>query len=143
MIEFQDGKCHFSLRVAGVLRRCGHLLVQRVPEGMILPGGRIEMLEQSRSALSREMWEELGVHVEIGRMLWIVENVFDYQGAHVHQHLMIYEMSTADEIAVQRMRAEKMTWWPMEQIRRSTLFPEFLRTAVVEIPNAVEHVCLR
>jgi 8-oxo-dGTP pyrophosphatase MutT (NUDIX family) len=79
MIEFRDGKCVFCLRVAGVLRRCGHLLVQRAPGGLILPGGRVEMLEQTIGALTREMWEELAVHIEVGRLLWIVENLFDYR----------------------------------------------------------------
>jgi 8-oxo-dGTP pyrophosphatase MutT (NUDIX family) len=63
MIEFWDGKCVFCFRVAGVLRRCEHILLQRAPGGLILPGGRVELLEQTGSALAREMREELGVHV--------------------------------------------------------------------------------
>ena len=142
MIEFWDGKCVFCLRVAGVLMRCGHLLTQRAPGGLILPGGRVELLEQTSGALAREMWEELGVHVEIGRLLWIVENVFDHRGAHVHQVLMIYEMSTAEEITVVKMRSERMRWWPMEQLRGSGLMPAFLQSSIRELPASVKHICV-
>ena len=142
MVEFRDGKCVFSLRVAGVLRRCGSLLVQRTRRGLILPGGRVELLEQSGGALAREMFEELGVHVAVGRSLWIVENVFDYREAHVHQVLMIYEMRTDEEIAVDRMRAEGMRWWPIERLKNCGLMPEFLQTSIIELPSSVEHVCV-
>jgi ADP-ribose pyrophosphatase YjhB (NUDIX family) len=142
MIEFWDGKSVFCLRVAGVLRRCGYVLVQGAPGGTILPGGRVEMLEQSTTALSREMWEELGVHMEVGRLLWIVENLFDYQGAHVHQVLMIYEMSTDEEITVEKMRAESMRWWPVDRLKRSGLMPAFLDSAISVLPTSVEHKCI-
>ena len=142
MIEFWDGKCVFCFRVAGVLRRSGYLLVQNAPGGLILPGGRVDLLEQTSAALAREMWEELGVHVAIGRLLWIVENVFDFRGAHVHQVLMIYGMSTAEEMTVEKMRAEGMRWWPADRLRNSNLMPEFLRTSIEELPAAVEHVCV-
>ncbi len=142
MLEFWDGKCVFCLRVAGVLRRSGYILLQHAPGGFILPGGRVEFLEHTRSALSREMWEELGVHIEIGRLLWIVENVFDHGGIHVHQFLTIYEVEANEEIATQKTQAERMHWWPIEEVHSMVLFPEFLRTSIGELPEAVEHVCI-
>ncbi len=142
MLEFWDGKCVFCMRVAGVLRRSGYVLLQHAPGGFILPGGRVEFLEHTHSALAREMWEELGVHVDVGRMLWIVENVFDYNGIHVHQFLTIYELSTGEDVPIERARAERMQWWPIEEVDSMVLFPEFLRRSIVELPEAVEHVCI-
>lgn len=142
MVEFWDGKCVFCLRVAALLLQCGHLLVQRAPGGLILPGGRVELLEQSRAGLTREMWEELGVHVNVGRLLWVVENVFDHRGAHVHQVLMIYEMSTEEEITAEKMRSEGMQWWPIERLHNSDLMPAFLQTSIAALPKSVAHVCI-
>jgi len=142
MLEFWDGKCVFCMRVAGVLRRSGYILLQHAPGGFILPGGRVEFLEHTRSALSREIWEELGVHIEVGRLLWIVENVFDHQGIHVHQMLNIYEMETGQEISGEKMQAERMHWWPIDEIESMRMFPEFLRTSIGALPATVEHVCI-
>ena len=142
MLEFWDGKCVFCMRVAGVLRRSGYILLQHAPGGFILPGGRVEFLEHTRSALSRELWEELGVHVEVGRLLWIVENVFDHGGIHAHQFLTIYDVEANEEISTHKTQAERMHWWPIEEVDSMVLFPEFLRTSIGELPEAVEHVCI-
>ena len=38
-------------------------------------------MESAGAALRREMREELGVHVTVGRLLWLVENFFTFEGA--------------------------------------------------------------
>ncbi|WKA58121.1 NUDIX domain-containing protein [Planococcus shenhongbingii] len=45
-----------------------------------LPGGRAQMLENSKACVQRELREELDVEVEAEaeRMLWVTENFFTY-----------------------------------------------------------------
>jgi len=142
MIEFRSGKCIYTQCVAGIVRRSGYVLLQRAPGGFILPGGRVEWLEHSRSALSRELWDELCVRASIGRLLWLVENLFDHRGCHVHQVLIIYETTLAEEISVEHMQASRMCWRPIEEVNRLPLFPEFLRNGLCCLPASVEHVCV-
>jgi len=143
MIEFWSGKCVFTLRVAAVILRSGFVLLQRAPGGLILPGGRVEFLEHSRDALHRELWEELGTQADIDRLLWVVENVFDYQRAHVHQNLWIYNAAIHEDVAVETMRKNRLGWWPLADVGALPLLPDFLRTKLSEAPQAVEHVCVR
>src|SRR5262245_64253610 len=50
-----------------------------------LPGGRAEMGEAAQHTIRREMREELSTDVEVLRLLWFVENFFDYDGLSYHE----------------------------------------------------------
>lgn len=77
----------FQMRVAGIAFRDGHVLVHRATHEKFwsFPGGRAEMGEQSQDTLAREMVEELGVEAQVGRLLWVVENFFHYEGKDWHE----------------------------------------------------------
>ena len=63
-----------------------------------LPGGRIQPLEFSNTALVRELREELGADVSVLRTLWVMENLFGYEeGKEVHEVCFYYLMALADD----------------------------------------------
>lgn len=84
----------FNFRIAGLGFRDGHVLVHRAvhEDFWTFPGGRAEMGETSVETLKREMMEELGVAVTVGRMLWAVENFFRYEKRDYHEIGFYYEM---------------------------------------------------
>ena len=65
-------KGHWIPVVAGFLRKDGKILVGQRPENNSLagqwefPGGKIEVGESPEQALSRELFEELGIEAEVG-----------------------------------------------------------------------------
>ena len=68
MLTFERAGHKYTQRVAAVVTRDGEVLLHRM-EGWsfwVLPGGRAEFLEPSRSGLHREMAEEMGVEVPRG-----------------------------------------------------------------------------
>ena len=94
----------FQMRVAGLGIRDGHVLVHRADHETFwtFPGGRAEMGERSEDTLAREMVEELGVTVSVGRLLWVVENFFHYEGKDWHELGFYYQMELPDSFPFDR-----------------------------------------
>ncbi|MDQ3547746.1 MAG: NUDIX domain-containing protein, partial [Chloroflexota bacterium] len=88
----QDGM-RFSVRVGAVCLCDGHVLLAGTEaDGFwILPGGHGELLERTDDTIRRELREELEVEVEVGRLLWVVENFFIYAGVRSHSISFIFE----------------------------------------------------
>ncbi len=76
--------------VAAVIRRNGRLLLgKRRPEGLLgglweLPGGKVEPRETHEAALARELREELGIEVRVGRRLTSVEHAYSHFSITLH-----------------------------------------------------------
>jgi 8-oxo-dGTP diphosphatase len=79
ILKFMTSKKPTWIPVAtGILRKGSLVLVGQRPEGHTLagqwefPGGKIELGEQPKEALQRELFEELGIKADIGelRMTW-------------------------------------------------------------------------
>jgi 8-oxo-dGTP pyrophosphatase MutT (NUDIX family) len=81
-------------RACAIIRQADRLLLNRFGGDSFwaLPGGAIESGEFSTEALVREMREELAVTVEIGRLIWVVENLFEYRGAFYTEFGFYYEV---------------------------------------------------
>ncbi len=80
-------------RACAIIRQADCLLLNRYGGDSFwaLPGGAVEHGEFSTRALVREMREELGAAVDVGRLVWIVENLFDYRGTSYTEYGFYYE----------------------------------------------------
>ena len=76
----------FTVRAAGVCVRDEHVLLQTedLMDFWVLPGGRNEMGERTADTVQRELWEETGLAVTVGDLLWVMENYFTYEGKAFH-----------------------------------------------------------
>jgi 8-oxo-dGTP pyrophosphatase MutT (NUDIX family) len=73
-------------RVAGVMLNRGKVLLStdEQVDFWVLPGGSVKPFESSEEAIKREFREEIGVEIEVVRLLWIVENSFVFDNLKVH-----------------------------------------------------------
>ncbi|MBN1831452.1 MAG: 8-oxo-dGTP diphosphatase MutT [Deltaproteobacteria bacterium] len=92
VIMQEKGKPHFQV-AAGLLRRDCRVLVTKRPEGKHLagfwefPGGKQERGETLEACLEREMKEELGIEVQVGKHLYTVHH--EYEDRRVSLHLFL------------------------------------------------------
>jgi len=79
----------------GVCAADGKVLLCKAKGGSstYLPGGHIEFGETAAEALVREMKEESGLDVEVGRLLGVLENSFLQHGEKHCEINLVYEMS--------------------------------------------------
>jgi 8-oxo-dGTP diphosphatase len=73
---------HIEVIARGVCCRNGRILLcqSRGAGNTYLPGGHVEFKEEAKTALQREILEELGVDCKVGRFLGAVENIFKQKG---------------------------------------------------------------
>jgi ADP-ribose pyrophosphatase YjhB (NUDIX family) len=150
--EFATDSDQFNLRVAGVCIRDGHVLLHREENDdvWVLPGGRPLLHEPSRETLVREMWEVIAREIDVGRLLWIVENFFSFQGRRFHELSLYYEMHLGDngenptDLADFTGKESEITllfhWMPLDQIAQIDLKPTFLKTALRDLPSTPIHL---
>ncbi len=154
MISFDRDNMRFNFRVAGICIDNGRVLLQKNvnDEYWFLPGGRAEFLETAIQSLEREMREELDVDVNVGRLLWVVENYFAINGRDYHELGLYFQMTFPQSLNL--LGATELTivdggvhiinrWHELNDITNLDIKPSFLRTGLVNIPNSTEHVVNR
>ncbi len=152
MTDIAIASDHLNYRVAGVCVHDGHVLLHREEkyDFWVLPGGRPRLYESSRDALIREMEEEISTRVEVLRLLWVVENFFEYFGKRLHEIAFYYEMSLPEgspyrDVGVDFTGKEGdvtllFHWFRIDEIERVRIYPTFLRTALGALPDSPVHV---
>jgi ADP-ribose pyrophosphatase YjhB (NUDIX family) len=95
VISFPIEGQRFNFRVAGIIVVDGHVLVCREDDDdyTMLPGGRIELGEDSRLSLTREMAEELDMQAEIGAMVATSESFYRREGQDFHELDFFYNVT--------------------------------------------------
>ncbi|MCB1217179.1 NUDIX hydrolase [bacterium] len=151
MKDWEHSSVVFNFRVAGVAISRNRLLVHRAERetNWSLPGGRIQPLEFSDSALVREMSEELGASVTVERTLWVMENLFGYaEGKQVHEVCFYYLMRLADDDPLHDNESDfdgeeagerlVFRWLPLSELAAAPFNPEMLKERLLNIPDSPE-----
>jgi len=92
VISFPIEGQRFNFRAAGIIIVDGHVLVCREDDDdyTMLPGGRIELGEDSRFSLTREVEEELAMPAEVGRIIATSESFYRRDDEDFHELSFFY-----------------------------------------------------
>lgn len=148
MIVFEQKGIRFNYRVAGAAIKNAQVLLCREPDGdfWYLPGGRVELGEESREALRRELREELDLEAEVGRMVWIAENFFEMRGKKYHEIGLYYlmeiplEPSSEPFVVLARSIGLEFGWFGLKELHGINLQPEFLKSTLNALPVRAKHI---
>ncbi len=155
MLSFERDGRRFNHRVVGVALHEGRVLLHRAEHDdfWALPGGRVEFMEPSAEALHREMQEELGVEVQVERLLWVLENFFVYRATEFHEVGLYYLMRLPPASPLLRVEGDFygtegdltliFRWFPLDTLETLPLYPTFLRDALLALPEQIIHLVHR
>jgi len=104
-----------------------------------LPGGHIEPGEAARSALRRELFEELGRRAVIGNFLGAMENRYEKpDGSPVHELNLLFEARFSNLRTTEPPLAAEpqlvFEWIPLPALKRSDLEPRLFRRVLAHPP---------
>jgi ADP-ribose pyrophosphatase YjhB (NUDIX family) len=152
MIAFDTKRGYFNFRVGAVCIEDGYVLLQGTEENDLwtLPGGRCEMMEPSVEALRRELREELEVEVMVERLMWVVENFFEFGGKPFHELGLYYlaelpaghRYGSRDTVyrAWETNLVITFRWFRLEDLHTIALVPSFLIQALQQLPEHIERI---
>lgn len=142
----------FNYRVAGVMIENGHVLIHKqASDGhWALPGGRVQVLEDSAAGIKRELMEELGFQINVGNLLWVTENFFTYNDNNFHELGFYYQITSKNAIHNSNepffgLEGERLIykWVPIQELDDIPLYPEFLKTSLKTIPASTHHIIIK
>ena len=152
MITFGKGQLQFNYRTVGVALNNNQVLLHKSENDYFwsLPGGRVEFLEIARDALKREMLEELNIEVRVERLLWVVENFFEYDKKFYHELALYFLMFLPDGSNLYS-QAEQFEgneeglnlifqWYKLDALKYIELYPRFLYKSLMSIPEVTVHI---
>ena len=142
MINFKVDNTKFNYRISGILHREGKILFHKFIDGKswMLPGGRAEMLEDSKETLKREFQEELNCTVEVKSLKYVVENFFEYNQLDYHELEFIHHIElqdgtipTEDFEVVEFGVTYLFRWISIEDLQKESVKPNCLVQSIDEL----------
>lgn len=151
MICFDRGNKRFNFRIAGVVMQNNKILLHRTEKDSFwaLPGGRNEFNEFSKDTLIREIKEEIGEKIEIGRLLWVVENFFEFDNKNYHELSFCYLMKFENDSHILyeeefNGKEEDMRlifrWFDINELDSIEVYPTFIKKKILNLSESIEHI---
>jgi len=108
-------------------------------------GGAIQIHENSEEAIIREIFEEIGCHLEINRLVFIQERFFEVQKKKHHEIVFFYLMKSEpiayiSDYSKTDQPKETLHWLPLDELENYDITPQFLKSKCLSNITSLEHI---
>jgi ADP-ribose pyrophosphatase YjhB (NUDIX family) len=151
-IKIIDEKINFKYRVNGIIIKENKLLTVQINNSgfYCLPGGHVELGEDSKVAIVREMKEETNLDVEVERLLAIAENFYEGKNGIKYQELGFYyflklnkNINIKNYTVIEKDKDENITlefkWYSSEELRNVKFKPDFIKEKIMNKDYSFVH----
>ena len=148
-IDFEKENYKFNARVSALIynKNQDKILLFKIEDGRdyyMLPGGRIEMFEDSKTAIKREVKEELGFDIEFN-LCSIQENFLEKNNKKITQYCFCYRGVFDGEIKNNKFVCldnsnQYFYWLDLDKIKDYKIFPKSTYKLInnVDIKHIIE-----
>ena len=150
-IELEKDQIKFKYRVSGILINNNKILCVKINNNKFfcLPGGHVELYEDSQDTIVREFKEETGINVYVKKLLYITENFFESNKYNCHELGFYYLLDTNDDLSkINRERIEqdntilKFEWINISE--SNNFKPEFLKYEKLDdLDVNIQHIIIK
>lgn len=153
VLSFPMKEGRFNFRVAGIIIAHGHVLICREDDDdyAMLPGGRVELGEDSLLSLTREIAEEIALPAEIGPMVATSESFYRREGEDFHELGFFYAVTLTGQGPngnspwLERQDEGhdlQFHWVPLagDGLEKFNLLPRWLPNFLRDLPKTHAHV---
>lgn len=148
-IDFWKDNNRFNARVSAIIYNSekNKILLFKVDDGRnfyLLPGGRIEFYEDSKTAIKREIMEELGWNLEFD-LCFIQENFLEYHNIKITQYCFCYKAIYKGKIDQEKITCRDNTnqtfcWVDISKINDYLIKPESCYDLILNTDNYIKHI---
>lgn len=135
--KIEEENIKFNFRVAALISTKDKILLQSTTNDdfLSLLGGRVQLFEDTKSAIIRECKEEIGIEFKEKdlKLLDVVENFFTYNNTKYHEILYIYKIKPPKTLINQNIikTLDKNNsinkWYDMKEIEKLNIKPEIIK----------------
>lgn len=148
-VKISSNEGRFKFRVCGILKVNDKYLTVKIGENNFycLPGGHVELGEDTDHAILREMEEELGYKVKIVKLVSIIQNFFRTKENTVFHELGYYYIVEPLDISKVNLNDYVITeldkgklirlefkWFTLQELQHTDFLPQVLKTELTN-PN--------
>lgn len=151
-ISFKTTEGRFNFRAGAIILQGGMVLLVKNERSSYYysVGGRVKMNETCEQAVLREVREELGISMEIDRMAFFHENLFnDCDTKERFHEIAVFFLMKPSE-ALDRIVCRSVTeedgakehteWLPINRLSEYRVFPAFFAKELQALVSDVRHI---
>lgn len=157
-IEIKTDKKKFKYRVNGIVIKDNKILTIKMKNNIsyCLPGGHVELGEDSETAVIREMLEELGANVTIQKDLAVVENFYTDKSSLLTHEISFYYIVNPDNfsnISLEdyskyendkgEVKKHNFVWLPINNLHDFDFRPTFIKEKLINTNYEFEHIIIK
>lgn len=146
-ITFTKDKKRFKYRTSALIIENNHILLQNFNDYWTPPGGKVQMLEDSKTALKREIFEELSTEIDIEQSTFFIEQTYHLQEKSFHElgvyyfcHSKLLWDRGTNIIGCENGEVMEYRWFPLNEIEKINLQPAVLKDKLLGENKIFEHI---